>query len=98
MNDSDRDDIVRAGKAEQVLDSTLFIEARKHVFEGIQAQMRSVPLSESVMHTRLITALQIWDQFEKYFEQIRQTGEIRQFQIAQEEERKRRFKMFNFGD
>lgn len=88
------DEIIRADKAAQVLDSTIFLEAKKHVLEGIQRQMRAVPMHEQTMHTRLILALQVWDQLEKYLESIKQTGEIRQFQIAQEEERKKRFSLF----
>lgn len=88
------EEVVRGGKATEVLDSTVFLEARKHVLDGIERQMRAVPLSEQTMHTRLILALQVWDQLEKYLEQIKQTGEIRQFQITQEEERKRRFTLF----
>lgn len=91
------DEVVRGGKAAEVLDSTVFLEARKHVLDGIERQMRAVPLSEQTMHTRLILALQVWDQLEKYLEQIKQTGEIRQFQITQEEERKRRFTLWGNG-
>ena len=88
------DEVILGGKAAQVLDSTVFLEAKKHVREGIDRQMRAVPLSDQNMHTRLIVALQVWDQLEKYLEQIKQTGEIRQFQITQEEERKKRFSLF----
>jgi predicted nucleotidyltransferase len=89
------EDIARGGEADQILRSTLFIGARKRVLEGIESQMRQVPLSDQTMHTRLILALQVWDQFEKYFEQIKQTGEIAQFQVRQEEERKKRWSVFS---
>jgi chromatin segregation and condensation protein Rec8/ScpA/Scc1 (kleisin family) len=88
------EEIIRAGKAAHVLDSQIFLDAKKHVREGIERQMKAVPLADQTMHTRLIVALQVWDQLEKYLEQIKQTGEIRQFQIQQEEERKRRFSLF----
>ncbi|CAE6712923.1 hypothetical protein R75461_01143 [Paraburkholderia nemoris] len=94
MEHDEQAEIIRGGKAALVLDSTVFLEAKQHVLEGIQRQMRSVPLSEQNMHTRLILALQVWDQLEKYLENVKQTGEIRQFQIAQDEERKARFKIF----
>jgi chromatin segregation and condensation protein Rec8/ScpA/Scc1 (kleisin family) len=86
----DEDEIRRGGDAAQVLDSTVFLAARKHVLDGIERQMRAVPLADANMHTRLIVAIQVWDQLEKYLEHIKQTGEIRQFQITQEEERKKR--------
>lgn len=88
------EEIARGGEAAQVLDSTVFLAARKHVLEGIERQMRHVPLSDQTMHTRLILALQVWDSLEKYLEQIKQTGEIAQFTIRQEEERRARFKLF----
>jgi hypothetical protein len=88
------DEIARGGEAAQVLDSAVFLAARKHVAEGIERQMKLVPLSDQTMHTRLILALQVWDSLEKYLEQIKQTGEIAQFTIKQEEERRARFKLF----
>lgn len=88
------DEIILGGKAAQVLDSAVFLEAKAAVLEGIQRQMNAVPLADQTMHTRLIVALQVWNQLEKYLEGVKQTGEIRQFQINQEEERKRRFSLF----
>lgn len=94
MVNDEQTEVILGGKAAQVLDSAVFLEARKHVLDGIQRQMKAVPLSDATMHTRLILALQVWDQLEKYLEHIKQTGEIRQFQITQEEDRKRRFSLF----
>lgn len=91
------EEIVLGGRAAEVLDSAVFLEARKHVQAGIERQMKAVPLSDQTMHTRLILAMQLWDQFEKYFEQIKQTGEIRQFEIHQESERKKRFALWSNG-
>jgi hypothetical protein len=87
------DEVKRGGDARQVLESTIFIEARKHVLDGIETQMRRVPMADQTMHTRLILALQCWDALEKYLEQIKQTGEIADFQLEQAE-RKRRFQIF----
>lgn len=83
------EEIARGGEAAQVLDSAVFLAARKHVLSGIEHQMKHVPLSDQTMHTRLIVALQVWDQLEKYLEQIKQTGEIAQFQITKDEERRK---------
>jgi hypothetical protein len=88
------DEIKRGGDAASVLDSSVFIAARKHVLEGIERQMRAVPMANQEMHSRLILTLQCWDGLEKYLEQIKQTGEIAQFTIKQEEERRARFKLF----
>lgn len=88
------EEIVRGGHAAQVLDAPIFVEAKKAVLEGIQRQMEAVPLSDQIMHTRLITVLQLWNTLESYFEQIKQTGEIAQFQVTQQEEAKKRFKIF----
>ena len=88
------DEIKRGGDAASVLDSSVFLAARKHVLEGIERQMRAVPMANQEMHSRLILTLQCWDSLEKYLEQIKQTGEIAQFTIRQEEERRARFKLF----
>jgi hypothetical protein len=88
------EEIARGGEAANVLDSSVFLAARKHVLEGIERQMRAVPMANQEMHSRLILTMQCWDALEKYLEQIRQTGEIAKFQIKQEEERRARFKLF----
>lgn len=84
------EEIIRAGEAAQVLDSRIFREASQRIREGIQSQMMSVPLSEATMHTRLVTALQLWGQIERYLEQVKQSGELAAFQLEQDA-KKRRF-------
>jgi D-serine deaminase-like pyridoxal phosphate-dependent protein len=88
------EEIIRGGDAAAVLDSTVFVEAKQAVLEGIQRQMKAVPMSDQTMHSRLIMLLQCWSTLESYLDQVKQTGEIAQFQIKQDEERKSRFKMF----
>lgn len=88
------DEVKRAGDARQVLESSIFIEAREHVRETIDRLMRQVPVADQTMHTRLILMLQCWDTLERYFEQIKQTGAIAEIQIEQREERKKRFQIF----
>jgi D-serine deaminase-like pyridoxal phosphate-dependent protein len=88
------EEITRGGDAAQVLDSKIFVEAKQAVLEGIQRQMKAVPMSDQTMHSRLIMLLQCWSTLESYLDQVKQTGEIAQFQIKQDEERKSRFKMF----
>lgn len=88
------EEVIRGGDAAQVLDAPIFVEAKKAIEEGIRRQMAAVPMSDQTMHTRLILALQMWDTLEKYLENVRQTGEIAQLQIAQQDEQKKRFKLF----
>lgn len=88
------EEIKRGGDAAQVLDATIFLEAKKRVLDGIHEQMKRVPMADQTMHTRLILTLQCWDTLEKYLEQIKQTGELADFQIRQDEERRSRFKIF----
>lgn len=87
------DEVRQGGDARQVLESTIFIEAREHVREKIDRLMRQVPVADQTMHTRLILMLQCWDTLERYFEQIKQTGEIAELQL-QEAERKKRIRLF----
>jgi hypothetical protein len=87
------EEITRGGDAAQVLDSKIFVEAKQAVLEGIQRQMKAVPMSDQTMHSRLIMLLQCWTTLESYLEQVKQTGEIAQFQVQQDEQKKR-FKLF----
>jgi hypothetical protein len=90
------EEVVRGGKADEILNAALFVEAKKAVLDGITAKMKVVQASDTVMHTRLIMMLQCWNALEGYLENVRQTGEIAQFQVQQEEERKRSmFEFFN---
>lgn len=89
------EEVIRGGDAAQVLDAPIFVEAKKAIEEGIRRQMSSVPMSDQTMHTRLILTLQMWDALEKYLENIRQTGQIAQFQINQQEDQKKRFQLFS---
>lgn len=84
------EEIIRAGEAAQVLDSRIFKEASQRIRDGIHDQMMAVPLSESTMHTRLVVALQLWGQLERYLEQVKQSGDLAAFQIEQDA-KKRRF-------
>lgn len=88
------EEVIRGGEAEQVLNSVIFNAARQHVLDGIDRQMRNVPMSDEKMHSRLILTLQCWHALESYLDQIKQTGEIAEFQIQQQEEAKRRFRIF----
>lgn len=88
------EEVIRGGDAAQVLDAPIFVEAKKAIEEGIRCQMAAVPMSDQTMHTRLILALQMWDALAKYLENVRQTGEIAQFQISQQDEKKR-FALFS---
>lgn len=87
-------EIIRGGHAGEVLDSVVFKEAKARVRDGILAQMARVPMGEEKMHTRLIITLQLWNALEDYLTQIQQTGKIAAFQVKQEEERKKLFKVF----
>jgi predicted enzyme involved in methoxymalonyl-ACP biosynthesis len=87
------EEIIRGGDAAAVLDSTVFVEAKKAVLESIQRQMKIVPMADQTMHSRLIMLLQCWTTLESYLEQVKQTGEIAQFQVQQDEQKKR-FKLF----
>lgn len=85
---SPEQELARAGEARQMLNSTLFQEARANL-EGQLAQLRrTVPLSSTEMHTRLILMEQLKEQFFGYFEQLAQTGRLVELQMEQERRRK----------
>lgn len=78
------EEVVRAGQAQQVLDSEIFREARNAIKGGIHEQMSRVPMADERMHTRLILALQLWESFERYFDNVLESGKLAEFQIEQE--------------
>lgn len=88
------EEVIKAGEAEQVLDSRIFNEAKMRVKEGILAQMKTVPLADEKMHTKLILALQIWESIESYLHQAVATGKLAKYQLSEEEKRKTFFGMF----
>lgn len=78
----------RAGDARQMINSPLWVEARADL-EGKLAQLRrTVPISSTEMHTRLILMEQIKEQFFGYFEQLAQTGRMAEIQMDQEQHRR----------
>lgn len=91
---SPEEELIRAGHARDVLDSTIFREAKQRVIDGIHAKMRAVPLADDKMHTKLIIALQMWTSLENYLEQVKETGKFAEFQIAENE---RKFRIFGRG-
>ena len=84
-------EIIRAGEARQVLDAPVFQAARKNLEEKLAATRRSVPLSDTDMHTRVILLEQLAGHFFDYFEQIAQTGKLAEVQLRKAEEQRSAF-------
>jgi hypothetical protein len=77
-------EIIRAGEARQILEATLFVEARKHI-EGQLAYLRStVPISATEMHTRLILMEQLWAMLTGFLEQVMVSGRMAQMTLEQQ--------------
>ena len=88
------DEIARAGEAQRIFESQVFLDAKMRVMSGIQAQMAKASLDDQNMHTKLIIALQVWKALEGYIEQTIQTGKMAQFQLQEEEKRRSFMTMF----
>lgn len=86
---SPEEELIRAGEAKQVLDSTLFIEATRRITESLAEQRRRVPVRDTDMHTRLIITEQLWGNIEDWLKQTAETGKFATFQIQQREAAKR---------
>lgn len=82
------DEIRRAGEARQILDAPVFQAAKASVEEQLANLRRTVPISSSEMHTRIILMEQLWGYLLGYFEMLAQTGQMEALRM--EEERKRR--------
>lgn len=85
--------MIRAGHANEMLDSVLFKEMREHIRSRIQAQIVGAPIIDQNLHTRLIMLSQLWTAIEQWFGQIAETGKMAEIQIEQEKQRK----AFAFG-
>lgn len=79
---------LRAGEARQMLSSQLWLDAKADLESKLAQLRRTVPISSTEMHTRLILMEQIKEQFFGYFEQIAQTGLFAE-KILQDEQRRR---------
>ncbi len=82
------DELRRAGEARQMLDTPIFVAAKKHIEDQLAYLRRSVPIRETEMHTRLILMEQLWQQLLGYFELLAQTGKMAELRLQDEEKRK----------
>lgn len=87
------EEIVRGGRARELLDSAIFKEAREHITAQINGQMAKVPIADQTTHTRLVMMLQLWNALQGWFEQVAETGKLADLQLEQE----RRKKLFQFS-
>ena len=81
-------EIQRAGEARQILDSTMFQDAKMTIEGQMAHARRAVPLKDTDMHTRLILMEQLWSSLLGYLEQIAVTGRMAEMQLRAEEERR----------
>lgn len=81
-------EVHRAGEARQILDSPMFQAAKTNMEAQLAQVRRSVPISDTDMHTRVILMEQLYANFISYFEQIAQTGRMAEIQLRQEEEKR----------
>ena len=80
--------IQRAGEARQILDSRLFQEARADIESTLASLRRSVSITSTDAHTRIILMDQLWGRLVDYFEQIAQTGKLASLQVEQEQRKR----------
>jgi hypothetical protein len=82
------DPIVRANDAKHILNSTLWQEVKTDIEGKLQYLRRSVPITSTDMHTRIILMEQLWGFMLDYFEKIAQTGKIEALKLEEEARRK----------
>lgn len=82
------EELRRAGEATQMLQSPVFVMARKDLEERIAMARRSVPIRDTEMHTRLILMEQLAENFFAYFDQLAQTGKLAQLRLDEEAKRR----------
>lgn len=82
------DPIVRANDAKAILNSVFWQDAKADIEGKLQYLRRTVPITATESHTRIILMEQVWGFLQDYFTQIAQTGKM-ELKIREEEERKR---------
>ena len=81
-------ELIRAREAQQLLDSTLFQQARKNLEDQLATIRRTVPIRDTDMHTRVILMGQLWENLVGYFEQLAQTGQLAEIQLREKEQQR----------
>ena len=71
-----------------MLSSQIWQEAKADLDSKLAQLRRTVPISSTEMHTRLILMEQIKEQFFGYFEQLALTGRMAEIQMEQEAKRR----------
>lgn len=77
-----------AGEAAQILKSPMFEQARANLVSQLAELRRRVPITETLMHTRLILMEQLMGYFFDYFDQIALTGKFAEMKLEEEAKRK----------
>jgi hypothetical protein len=88
---SPQEELIRAGQANEILNSALFIEMRQTIETQLAANRRAAPIRDTDLHTRLILTEQLWGNILDWFKQTAQTGRMAEVQIQQERSMKERF-------
>lgn len=86
---SPEEELVRAGEARGIIESTIFIEACKRITDSLADQRRRVPVRDTDMHTRLIITEQLWGNIQDWLRQTADTGKFAEVAIQQREQAKR---------
>jgi len=84
---SPEQELARAGEARQMMNSQLWQDAKADLEGKLATLRRTVPISSTEMHTRLILMEQLKEQFFGYFEQLAQTGRMVEFQLDEQRRR-----------
>lgn len=82
-------ELQRAASMERLLDDPLFKEARANLASDLAQLRASVPIADTLMHTRLIMLEQIAAKFFGYFEFTAQTGKLAKLQLDELEQRRK---------
>ena len=82
------DPLVRANDARALLNAPLFLEARADIEGRLQYLRKSVPITATESHTRIILMEQLGGFLLDYFEQIAQTGQLEQLRLEAEQKKR----------
>jgi hypothetical protein len=85
------EEISIAGDVRSLLDSRGWQMARAAILGGIEAQMDTVPMKDTEMHSRLILTRQCFRAIEKFLENAALTGQMAQMELQAKREQQKKY-------
>lgn len=74
-------EITRGSEADRILKHEIFVEAFDKVRKGIVDAMTNSAMGDEKTHNRLVIAMQLLNQIERYIQEVATTGKLARIQV-----------------